>query len=271
VAVAAGTIGLVAVLAGGRKRADVPAPAAPPVVAAKPADPPQPAPAKALPPGVALNGEQVYQRLIRATVLIDRGGGRGTGWVVDADKRLVVTNHHVVRNNRQVEIYFPLYNAAGELVSDFQQHLAQRAEVAVEGDVIDRDPERDLALVRFPWLPPKVLPTNVVPLPLANDPAERGSRVSSVGNSGLDRNLLWSSAQGSVKNRGMQMLRGGRRCLILETDAALNPGDSGGAVVNNYGKVVAVTAHIFPDANKISGNIDVEEVRNFLAPHLPKP
>jgi S1-C subfamily serine protease len=272
VAVAAGTIGLVAVLAGGRKRVDVtaPTPAPPPVVAAKPADPPRLAPAKALTLDVPLTEKQVRECLIRAAVLVDRGEGQGTGWVVNADKRLVVTNNHVVRNNQKVEIYFPMYTAGDELVTDWLQYLARRKEVAVECDVIDRDPVRDLAIVRYPNLPPRALPEKVVALEFAKDPAEPPSRVYSVGNSGIKRDLLWSFAQGSVTNRGMQPVSGGR-CLILETDAALNPGDSGGPVVNNHGRVVAVTRYILKEANKISGNIDVVEVQNYLAPHLSKP
>src|SRR5688572_21422410 len=43
-----------------------------------------------------LSGEQVYQRLIRSTALIESPHGTGSGFVVDADKKLVVTNFHVV-------------------------------------------------------------------------------------------------------------------------------------------------------------------------------
>ena len=55
--------------------------------------------------------------------------------------------------------------------------------------------------------------------------------------------------------------------MILESDAPLNHGDSGGPVMNDRGELVAVVSHGSSQQRQVSGNIDVEEVRKFVARH----
>ncbi len=52
--------------------------------------------------------------------------------------------------------------------------------------------------------------------------------------------------------------------MILETDAPVNPDDSGGAVVNDRCELVAVVSHGRLLNQLVSGHIDVEEVRYLL-------
>ena len=58
-------------------------------------------------------------------------------------------------------------------------------------------------------------------------------------------------------------------CMILETDAPTNAGDSGGPVLNDRGELVGVVSHYADRQRQVSGNIDLEEVRNFVAQHRP--
>jgi S1-C subfamily serine protease len=53
--------------------------------------------------------------------------------------------------------------------------------------------------------------------------------------------------------------------MILETDVPTNPGDSGGPVLNDRGQLVGVISHYAARQRQVSGNIDLEEVRNFVA------
>jgi S1-C subfamily serine protease len=52
-------------------------------------------------------------------------------------------------------------------------------------------------------------------------------------------------------------------CLVLETDAPVNRGDSGSPVLNNRGELVGVVSHHLTKQAQVSGNIDLEEVRTF--------
>jgi len=55
--------------------------------------------------------KEVYQKVVRSTALIlvrtKDGIAQGTGWVVDAQKRQVMTNHHVVEGGREILVVFP--------------------------------------------------------------------------------------------------------------------------------------------------------------------
>lgn len=230
-------------------------------------------------PPVAVNqpltGEQVYQRLVRCSALIlTRTGTRtgiGSGFVVHADKRFVVTNHHVVGRANEVALVFPLYDDKGDLVTDLRKYDgSQVKEVAAKGQVVERDEARDLALIRLERLPSKVEAVT-----FAGKAAPTGSVVYSVGNSGAvdapgaEGNLLWRLTKGTVRGRTERRAVGGIECMVLETDAPVNPGDSGGPVVNDRAELVAVVSHFFTKQRQVSGNIDAEEVRKFLAPHLP--
>jgi S1-C subfamily serine protease len=114
-----------------QQRPDVPALPGPPIKKIEPmppqgtpaqATPPQPTPAQATPPQVApvqeaktpedalfsflddrrvvqkATGQQLYQHLLKTSVLVVSGGAQGSGSLVDATTRLVVTNYHVVHD-----------------------------------------------------------------------------------------------------------------------------------------------------------------------------
>lgn len=67
----------------------------------------------------------------------------------------------------------------------------------------------------------------------------------------------------------MQIDGGVFECMFLETDAPVNPGDSGGPVMNDRGELVAVVSHFLIGQRQVSGNIDLEEVRDFIRRHRP--
>jgi S1-C subfamily serine protease len=222
-------------------------------------------PAPLAPSDSPLSGEQAYQRLIRCSALITSPRGVGTGFVVDAERRLVVTNFHVVGRERQVVVVFPRYDAHGELVTDLRKYEQDPASGVGTGEVVGVDESCDLALVRV-----NRLAERTTAAPLAKQPAATGSVVYSVGGSGAADNLLWRLTKGNVRGRVQRQTKiesGEINCTILETDAPVNRGDSGGAVMNEHGEVVAVVSHGHVMERQVSGNIDVEEVRKFVARH----
>jgi serine protease Do len=181
---------------------------------------------------------------------------------VSVERRLIVTNHHVVGNERHPLVVFPLYDRAGDPVSDIREYRKQGRKIAVRAEVLADDPTRDLALLRVEQVAAKC-----VALPLAPRPAAPGAAVYSVGGSGADVNLLWRLTKGTVRGRVRREIRietGVLDCMVLETDAPVNPGDSGGPVVNDRGELVAVVSHGAREQRLVSGNIDAEEVRKFI-------
>jgi S1-C subfamily serine protease len=220
------------------------------------------APVTMTPSESALSGEEAYQRLIKCTVLIVSPHGVGSGFVVDPDKRLVVTNFHVVGTERRVSVVFPQFDSKDELVTDAKRYDLRKEAAQFNGEVLKVDKRRDLAVVRV-----ANLPARAAAVPLAKQPAATGSVVYSVGGSGAEDNLLWRLTKGTVRGRVHRTQEadfGTLDCMVLETDSPVNPGDSGGPVINDRGELVAVVSHGHRLARLVSGNIDVDEVRKLL-------
>jgi S1-C subfamily serine protease len=213
------------------------------------------------------SGKDIYHRLLRATtVVITRKGdavGQGTGWLVDRANKLIVTNQHVVGDSRSVQIIFPAYRD-GKLVAErsYYRDNAPR----VRGKVVVRDVRRDLAVIEV-----ESLPDDARELTVAADAPEPSDRVHSVGNPGAS-DALWVYTSGTVRQvyRKKWKSREGsvtvdREARVVETQSPINPGDSGGPVVNDKGEVIGVTSAVRQDARLVSICIDASEIKPVLA------
>src|SRR5262249_10787983 len=231
---------------------------------ASPAPPPPAAPAE--PPGRA-----VQRRASAAVAWVHAGGqGKGTGFLLDRDRRLLVTCCHVVGDNDTVEAVFA-EPAGASVVAERAFYLEQlprlrRQGRAVSGKVLRAEPETDLAVVRLESLPP-----GVAALPLAASSAPPGERVRAVGNR-YDSPALWNHAAGTVRqtrtlrdgyaNGGKTLAKGAR---VLEADVPVNEGDSGGPLLNERGEVVGVTAAVAWEYRGAGLFVDVSELRGLFA------
>jgi tetratricopeptide (TPR) repeat protein len=202
----------------------------------------------------------VYQKTLKAVVLIHVGPGAGSGWVVDRDRKLIVTNHHVISTAESVRVYFPAWKD-GQLITEPAHYL--KKEKPVVGTVVDSDPSVDLALVRLPSLPP-----TAQALPLARESPSPGDTIHSLGNPGSS-GALWVYTSGTVRAVYRRSIRISLNQLIeariIETQAPVNRGDSGGPVVNDRGELVGVTSSGDPKASLVNWCIDIQEVKAYLA------
>jgi S1-C subfamily serine protease len=213
----------------------------------------------------AAQDPDLYARTLKATVLIVPSTGGGTGWVVDRDRGLVVTNEHVVGRDAEVAVIFPEYDADGRPLAE-PVHYAKARRVRAE--VIDADGPRDLALLRLRERPP----AGVTALrPAARDPRP-AERVHSIGNPDAS-GAMWVYSTGTVRQVYRKAWRyqdgPARDARVVETQSPINPGDSGGPVVNDAGEVVGVVSGRKADASLITWCIAAAEVRGYLADALP--
>jgi tetratricopeptide (TPR) repeat protein len=225
-----------------------------------------------------LSAKEIYAETLRGTalVLVERQGKvvLGTGWVVDQARRLLVTNHHVVGNEEKVQVMFPLYRNR-RVISDRDHHFKHGRRIPAR--VLDSDPTRDLAIIQL-----ESLPGGVAALKLAADSPHPGEHLHSVGNPGASA-AFWVYTEGSVRQvvrRKMTVAGQFIDTLVVVTSSPINPGDSGGPVVNDDGELVAVTSGgLFdPQVRLMSWCIDVTVVKAFLAevralmgPGMPTP
>ncbi|WP_414830897.1 DegQ family serine endoprotease [Alteromonas sp. H39] len=143
--------------------------------------------------------------------------GLGSGVIIDAEKGYVVTNNHVVDNADEITVK----------LTDGREFTAKK---------LGSDEQSDIALL-------KIDPDGLTALPLADSDALRvGDFVVAIGNPfGLSQTVT----SGIVSALGRSGLNIGGYEDFIQTDAAINRGNSGGALVNLRGELVGINTAIF--------------------------
>ena len=151
----------------------------------------------------------------------------GSGVIVDAERGLVLTNHHVIENADEVSVTL----ADGR---------------TFEAEFIGSDPDTDVAVIRIPA-------EDLVAIGLADSSTLRvGDFVVAVGNPfGLGQTVT----SGIVSAVGRSGLQGLGYQNFIQTDASINPGNSGGALVNLRGELVGINTASFNPRGSAAGNI----------------
>ncbi|MGD9934959.1 MAG: S1C family serine protease [Dehalococcoidia bacterium] len=178
-------------------------------------------------------GELAVTEIVRlaepAIVRIETGGGVGTGFIVSADGYLV-TNNHVVEGANGVAA-----RTVNVTLSDGDR---------IPGTVVGTDPRSDLALVKIDGGP-------YSPLPLGRlDEVEIGQSVVAIGYA-LDLSRgegpSFTVTTGIVSQKNRAISESAPILGAIQTDAAINHGNSGGPLINLFGEVVGVNTALAPD------------------------
>lgn len=156
------------------------------------------------------------------------GSSSGSGVIISEDG-YIVTNNHVVEDGNQYEV----------TLNDKREYVAT---------LVGKDSSTDLALL-------KIEPTDkLFPISIGNSDSLRvGEWVLAVGN---PFNLESTVTAGivSAKGRSIDILEGEYRIeSFIQTDAAVNPGNSGGALVNTNGELVGINTAIITRSGRYEG------------------
>jgi S1-C subfamily serine protease len=176
----------------------------------------------------------VTERVGPAVVRVETGtptpdgrtrGGLGSGIVISPDG-LVLTNSHVVGSSRQIRL------------QDIEG-------VVTEARVLGVDPDTDLALLRADGA------RDLRYASLGNSQnLRRGQLVVAIGNP-LGFESTVTAGVVSALGRSIRSVSGRTIEDVIQTDAALNPGNSGGALVSSAGEVIGINTAIISGAQGI--------------------
>lgn len=176
----------------------------------------------------------------------------GSGFVIESSnsRTLVVTNDHVIEGSpASISVY------VGQ-------------EDAVSAHVLSTSSQKDICVLELSY------PVNIPPVKLSGSEAKQGDIVYAVGFPGASDTLSDKKAQtsdeatitsGIVSSiRGLTTSAYGSSVSILQINADLNSGNSGGPLFNSDGHVVGINTYGITSAQGVNGAINVSELEAFL-------
>lgn len=170
----------------------------------------------------------------RIVVQISTPTANGTGFYIK-NKNLIITNEHVIRGYREVVV-------------------SGRGIDKTVSEVLYSDKMHDLAFLSFPVS--KEMPQ--IDLADSDVSLETGSRVVAIGH---PYGLSFTTTEGII-SKGRRLYN---NINYIQFDAAMNPGNSGGPLVNQSGKVIGVNTFIIEGGNNLGFALPVDLLRLSLA------
>lgn len=194
-----------------------------------------------IPTNEPMTAAQIYAANVNATVGIttsvttnfwgyqSTAAASGSGFIISSDG-YILTNHHVIESSDSITV--TLYSG--------ETH---------EAKIVGYDESNDIAVL-------KVEATNLSPVILGDsDKLNIGDDVLAIGNPLGELTFSLTAGKISAKDREVTFSNG-MMMNLLQTDCAINSGNSGGALFNFYGEVIGVTNAKYSGASQGSASID---------------
>lgn len=190
---------------------------------------------------VKMNPEEIYEKIGLSVVNIkamrDDGSGASGAGVIFTDDGYIITNDHVIRGR----------------TSSMEVYLADKR--LFKAKLIATDPRMDLAVIKIEGNDLQTVKFG------DSDKVKKGSVVVAIGNPyGLEDTL--TAGRISNLNRDVSEELNTIRCLQM--DASINPGSSGGALLNEYGELIGINVMGATKAENIGFAIPSNDVKKIV-------
>jgi S1-C subfamily serine protease len=166
----------------------------------------------------------------------ERPTGTGSGFVFSSDG-LVLTNAHVIENSDRLNV----------LLLDGNEF---------SGEMVGMDKDTDVAII-------KVFGNGYTPIKLGvSADLKIGQLIIAIGN---PLGYQHSVSAGVLSGVGRTMRTPGNQLIddILQSDAAMNPGNSGGPMINTDGEAIGINTAIIPSAQGLSFSIGIDSAKEI--------
>ena len=208
--------------------------------------------------------KEIYRQALRSTALVvtlhDQGKySRGSGWLLDKERRLVITNYHVIETPGQLRVYFPQYNANNRPLTELDTYL--KGPSGINAEILYASPKRDIAVLKL-----AEIPATADAVVMADESPSPGDLMHSIGNPGSS-DALWVFTTGTVRSVHRHKANLGTfqfDATVIETQSPINFGDSGGPVVDDFCKLVGIVSAFRGQAQLMSHFVDITEIKSFV-------
>lgn len=187
--------------------------------------------------------DELYREVVSSVVLIKVGEHTGTGTCI-GQAGIIITNAHIVDGGAAVQVY-PFKYEDGKL----------RRLAPVAAQVIYKSMADDIAVLKLSYGPSSMKPLFVV----ASVP-RTGEKVFAMGNPGLGGQILEQSISDGIISSNHRILNGQ---IYLQHTAAVNPGNSGGPLLNDKCQVVGIVT-LKASLENVSFAIPAQRIREVF-------
>ena len=192
-----------------------------------------------VPPVILQNRWQETLSEIKPAILyVETMRGEGTGFLV-GDGKYAITCHHVVRNFQNIKLHY------------FDGRT-------VNARVLGSDPNRDLAILELENIDIKYSMRIAETAPI-----QEGQEIYAIGH---PLGFSFTATKGNVSNRCRVI----NNTSYVQTDASLNPGNSGGPIIRENGDVVGVVSFGVGGAQGLGFGVATPHIRSMLAKYRIK-
>ncbi len=171
----------------------------------------------------------IESKSVRTGLLLEtQAEGAGSGAVIDAEGH-ILTNYHVVQDATELQV--TLYNSEN-----------------YEAKLVGADPLNDVAIIKVEAPQDELFPITIGD----SKTLKVGMRVYALGNPfGLERTLTTGII--SSLNRSLQIRSNWSIKSIIQIDAAINPGSSGGPLLDSHGRLIGINTAIATTSGQSAG------------------